>query len=165
MKIFPFEKLTLVTVLSKDKVIEELNSSIRPKQNFGFGKQEAENGKQFEGIIYGDNFTIERIINYRNSFIPEIKGKIIEKITGTEIEIILKPASSVMAFMTVWLGGMSLAFITTLIGVIIEKAAFETCIMPLVMLFVGFGMLKIGFSTESEKSKKEIIEILQAKIK
>ena len=114
MKILPNEKLTLLTELSKSKAIEILNLSIRPKQNFGFGNRKIEDGKKFEGSIFGDSFNISRIINYRNSFLPEISGKINEKMNGTEIEIELKQASFVKVFMILWLGGVSFAFITTL---------------------------------------------------
>jgi hypothetical protein len=165
MKILPNEKLTLLTELSKSNVIEILNLSIRPKQNFGFGNGKIEEGKKFEGNIFRDSFNISRIINYRNSFLPEISGKINEKINGTEIEIELKQASFVKGFMILWLGGVSFAFITTFIGAIIGEGPLYACIFPLFMFLAGFGMLKFGFSTESEKSKKDLIEILKARIK
>ena len=165
MKILPIEKLTLITELSKSKVIEELNLNIRPKQNFGFGNKNVESGKKFEGNIFGDNFNVTRIINYKNSFLPEINGKIIEKLNGTEIEVELKPTGFVMGFMILWFGGVSFGFIATLIGAIIGEGPIYACIIPLFMLLMGFGMSKFGFSTESEKSKKDIIEILQAIVK
>ena len=70
-----------------------------------------------------------------------------------------------MGFMILWFGGVSFGFIATLIGAIIGEGPIYACIIPLFMLLMGFGMSKFGFSTESEKSKKDIIEILQAKVK
>jgi len=165
MKILPIEKLTFITELSKSKVIKELSSNIRPKQNFGLRNTTIETGKKFEGHIFGDNFKVTRIINYKNSFLPEINGKIIEKLNGTEIEVELKPTGFVMGFMILWFGGVSFGFIATLIGAIIGEGPIYVCIFPLFMLLMGFGILKFGFSTETEKSKKDIIEVLQAKLK
>lgn len=165
MKILPIEKLTLVTNLSKVEVVAALKSNVGLKQNFGLWDQKVENERKFEGVVYDDHFVIKRIIHYRNSFLPEIKGKIIEKLSGTEIEMVLKPVSFVIVFMILWLSFVSVLFIATLIGVIFGKASITVCIIPTVMLCIGIGMLAFGFSAESEKAKKEIIEILQAKIK
>lgn len=70
-----------------------------------------------------------------------------------------------MGFMILWFGGVSFGFIATLIGAIIGKGPIYVCIFPLFMLLMGFGILKFGFSTETEKSKKDIIEVLEAKLK
>ena len=88
MKIIPIEKLTLVSNLSKSEVIKELISNTRPTQSFGFGSQKVENAKLFHGTIYGDNFNIKRVIDYRNSFLPEVNGKVIEKTKKDIIEIL-----------------------------------------------------------------------------
>ncbi|ESU20962.1 hypothetical protein FCR2A7T_07340 [Flavobacterium cauense R2A-7] len=165
MKILPIEKLTLVSNLSKSEVLEELSSNTRPTQSLSFGSPKVENAKLFHGTIYEDSFNIKRVIDYRNSFLPEVNGKVIEKTNGTEIEIELKPVSLVMAFMIIWLGGVSFAFITALIGAITGESPLQISLIPLGMLLIGFGMLKFGFSTETEKTKNNIIKILKAKVK
>lgn len=165
MKLIPIEKFTLVTELSKSTVIEELNSSIRLKQNVAFRNTNVESEKKFEGIVFENNFKITRIINYKNSFLPEITGTIIEKSNGSEIEVELKVTSLVKVFMILWFGGVSFGFIVTLIVAIIGDGAIYTCLFPLFMLLAGFGILKFGFSIETKKSKADLIEVVQAKIK
>ena len=165
MKILPSEKLTLITEFSKTEVIEKLKSSSIPKQSFNNRNKIILTDKKFEGSINDDCFNVTRIINYRNSFLPVINGKINDKLNGAEIEIELKPASFVKGLMTLWFGGVSFAFITTLFGAILGETPIHVVIFPLFMLLMGFGILKFGFSTESENSKKDLMEVLQAKIK
>jgi hypothetical protein len=94
-----------------------------------------------------------------------IVTELIESNNTFEIEIELKPASFVKGLMTLWFAGVSFAFISTLFGAIFGETPIHVVIFPLFMLLMGFGILKFGFSTESENSKKDLIEVLQAKVK
>ena len=165
MKIIPLEKLILVTEFPKLKVIEQLNSIVSPRQNLIFTNKNIDKEKKFEGSFFGDNFNITRIINYKNSFNPEIIGKISDRLNIVEIEIELKPTLIVQIFMLLWLFGVSFAFIAILIGAIIGEGPIYICIFPLIMFFMAFRIFNYGFSTESEKAKKDLIEVLHAKIK
>lgn len=78
MKILPIDKLTFVTELSKSKVIEKLSSNIRPKQNFGLRNTKIETGKKFEGHIFGDNFKVTRIINYKIHSFQKLMEKLLK---------------------------------------------------------------------------------------
>jgi hypothetical protein len=164
MKIFPVDKLTLQTALSKTEVIEALKSSLGIQHNIRSFNQPITD-KKFQGIITNSGFRIKRIIGYRNSFLPEITGTINEKLSGTEIELVLKPMSFVGVFMAVWLGGVAFACVATLIGAFMGSLPFTACLIPFAMLAFGFGMLKFAFGAESRTAQRELTGLFQAKVK
>ena len=121
--------------------------------------------KPYAGSINGNSFSITRIIGYRNSFLPRIKGSIKKGVGKTEVNIKMRLHPFVLVFMFVWCGGVGfgfLAFLTSSIG----KGTFEpTILIPLAMLLFGYGLTTGGFKYESIKSRKYLAELFEAEIK
>lgn len=162
MKLLLSEKLTLHTSLSQTEVLKKLSSNI---QASGMFLEKLENSKSFEGCITYDSFTIKRIISYRNSFLPIIKGELSEINTGTEISLLMKPDPGIVQFIMLWLAGIILGIVVLLFAGFTKNGSDYAVLIPCGMLALGIGLITIGFNTERAKAKTKLIEILQAEVK
>jgi YD repeat-containing protein len=72
-----------------------LASSWRGPQQFGF---------PFVGTVGGRSFLIRRAIQYRNSFLPQIRGKIVATPTGSRTNVFMFMHPFSLIFMLVWFG-------------------------------------------------------------
>jgi len=166
--LIPYHKTTLYTLLSSDEVIERLNKFIQPHKSlwkriktrdFGHGNY------LFNGKITGKTFQVERIINYRNSFLPEIKGNVVEDKIGTQINLVLKLKKIVYIFDVIWLAGLLLMSYFILYNFFIsDKTDFKWLLLVLVMMILWKYLMTIFFySKEAEKSLNLLKQLFEAK--
>lgn len=121
--------------------------------------------KPYKGSVNGSTFVLTRIIKYRNSFLPRIKGHVIKGFDKTEINVKMRSHPIVLLFMLIWCVGVGLGFLAILTSSI-RRGTFEpTLLIPLAMLLLGYGITLGGFKYESIKSKKHLAELFEAEIK
>jgi hypothetical protein len=161
--VLPFEKHILRTSLSKEQVIEKLKESVEPEKSFGFRSFNFSYTKPYVGKINGDRFEIKRAINYRNSFLPLIKGIINNEIGRTKIDISMKPHDFVIAFMVIWFGGVTIGCIATTY-VMLTQEFNPFLLIPFAMLLFGIALVVGAFKTESSKSRKDLLTLFEAEI-
>src|ERR1051325_4494075 len=94
----PFDNYTLVTHLSGTEVRSRIANAIEPRKRFQF-TWFAKPAKPYQGYSEGDVFEMSRVINYRNSFLPSIKGHIYENFGTTEIVVKMRPVGFVLVSM------------------------------------------------------------------
>jgi hypothetical protein len=111
------------------------------------------NEQPYRGEIFEDSFKIIRNIGYRNSFVPIIKGKIIDNYPGTVIEVKMRMMIFVYIFMLVWFGGISIGLMFAL------KGAILAAIVPLGMLAFGYLIVMVGYKYEVNKAKKFLVNL------
>lgn len=154
----PFQKHLLISELPKEIVIEKLNSItdenvlIRTKST----------SKKFEGWINNNSFSISRIINYRNSYLPIIKGNFIsQNNNSTLIEIKMQMNMFATIFMSIWFLVSGGIFLSVLFSQV-ESKKFEANSIIIILGFLIFGYLImiLGFNYEAKKSKEILIENL-----
>lgn len=165
MKLIPSVNIELLTSFSKEEVENILMENIGPKRGIELRFSKTKIEKPFEGYFANGQFEMQRAINYKNSFLPQIKGTISESMNGTKVMAKLQMHGFVVAFMVVWLGGVSLALIGSIYGIVTQEANPVVAIIPLIMLAFGSGLVYFGFNTEKEKSIAELKRILKARIK
>ena len=68
----PYQTIVLESVLEPPEVVERLQADVEPLQLFSRGPRQ----RPFEGTVEGTSFYINRIIAYRNSFRPQLHGRI-----------------------------------------------------------------------------------------
>jgi hypothetical protein len=164
MKLFLSEELMLYTNLPKAAVCEKLKHNTQPPALRGNGYRLPADHKKFEGMVTDSTFTINRVINYHNSFLPLISGHMEEKANGTEIALTLRPNTKVTFLMGLWMAGACFAFVTIFIASFTKGGSAIAVLIPLGMIAAGIIMVRMGFATESEKAKEELAELLQAEI-
>lgn len=167
-KIIPIEKLKYHSKLTKEELFIQLQTEVEIEKPFKFGDINASYSKSYIGKIYKDSFVIKRAINYRNSFLPIIKGTIKEDNNGTYIYVKMELHELIKVFMIIWCGGILLSCFATIYSLINENRADSEngifMFLPFLMLLVGILMTIIGFKTESKKSIKDMEKLLVAKL-
>jgi hypothetical protein len=162
-KFLPIENLIYKTRLSKDEVLIKLSDNIEKQKAFGFGAYNHAYSKPYIGDIIDNSFKVSRAINYRNSFLPVIEGTVATDYVGTKISVKMKLHSSVIFFISIWLGGVSIACIVTLHALFTQGFSPELLI-PFGMLIFGTTLFFGGFKIESKKSIEDIKLILEAEL-
>ena len=103
----PFDNFKFLTSLTTSEVQQRIESIIEPKKSFSFSFFENRT-KPYEGKLIDSSFEISRIINYRNSFLPVIKGQISSYLGRTEVAVRMRPVVFVLIFVSFWLGVVGL---------------------------------------------------------
>jgi len=170
-KFLPYERFVLETSLSPTEVLDRISGSIQPPKHFfrpGFLKQK---GKLYEGaIIFPNKFKINRLINYRNSFLPVIHGLVEVKNEKTEVAVAMRLFTFSIVFMMFWLGAAAFMCIAITVAAFVQwrevlKGGISLVILiPFAMFTLGYGMMMWGFKSESNEAKKFLIDLLSAKI-
>ena len=166
-KIIPLEKIIYHSALKKEDLLIHLQSEIESEKSFGLNSYRHSYSKPYIGKIYNDSFEIKRAINYRNSFLPIIKGRIENHITGSKIHVKMGLVEIVKIFMTFWFGAVLLACAAVTYSVINSDINGEHgffIFIPFVMLIGGILMVIFGFKIESKKSIVDLENVLKARI-
>lgn len=151
MKIIPKRNIIFITKDSKEEVLRKISEST-----------------QYQGTINSESFNIYRNIDYRNSFLPQIKGRFFDDYNATKIEITMQLHTFVLAFMSMWLA-LALLFCGIIISDIVKSGIPISNLgmfhlIPFGMLLFGFLLAYIPFTIECRISEKDLQSILDAEI-
>lgn len=154
MKFIPRERIIVETHLTPTEVQQRLDEVIEPKRVFrGFSRDH----KPYQGELFNNRFEVTRIIHYRNSFLPVIRGEIQPAAAGSRIAITMQPHVLVYLFMIVWLSFAGGAFLLTLSATATSAVAGESdwlvILAPAAMFLFGYLLVMGGFHFEANKSK------------
>jgi hypothetical protein len=165
--LLPFDNIELLTKLSVSEVRQRIESITEPRKNFSFTMFQNRT-KPYEGEVIGDSFEISRIINYRNSFLPIIKGDISSYMGQTSVMIKMRPVIFVLVFMAVWLGAVGLVCLAMIVAGItqlmqgVANGFSPFLLIPFLMFAFGYGLITIAYKSESQKSKAFFKKLLEA---
>lgn len=149
MKLLPSENLVYVTRLSREEIINRL---VRTPKYKPVNK----------GIGY-DTFNLQRVIKYKNSFLPQIKGEIQEQGRNRLVKVEMNLQASVIIFVVIWLATLGLLTVLPFVTQPVEESgSFDY--VPITMLVFGMVLFYGSFKFESLKSKKELVQILEAEL-
>jgi hypothetical protein len=160
MKYLPFERITYKTNLSEKEVLTRLSGFVEPKK-FGLGKNYI---KEYEGTVNNNSFEISRVIQYRNSFLPQINGRIQNENNGTQIQVTMSLHAFVFFFLIVWWSFALIFFIGVSLRAIREKEISVELFLPLGMLLFVYALTMIGFKSESKQAKEYLRRSFDAEI-
>lgn len=155
---FPYEKFTINTSLHPEIVRQKLLAVVEPRKAIRWKINNYE--KPYEGEVGDHSFEINRIINYRNSFLPIIKGKIYPEGMGSKIDIKMAMHPFVVVFMSIWLWLVGSTWILSAIATIAERKLESRILVLSGMLLFGLLLPLIGFKPEANDSKKFLIDLL-----
>ncbi len=167
-KYLPFENYILSTKLSATEIYKRLSNNIEPKRTFRFSPFNRNSTKPYEGEIYENTFSMSRIINYRNSFLPIIRGDISIFAGQTQINIKMRPVTFALIFISFWLGVVGLICVGMLLSGLLQirqlvKTGFSPMLLiPFGMFIFGYLLMTLAFKAESGKSKKFLVTLLEA---
>lgn len=167
-RFLPFDSYALITSLSVEEAKERLAGTITPRKRFRSWSFPKSSGNSYEGELSEDSFTISRIINYRNSFLPVISGRIKTSQGMTIIHVRSRPATFVVVFISLWLGFVGLFCLGIIAaGLIHFKEVLQNGFSPILLLPFGmfiFGcvLTTVAFTAENKKTKRHLAELLKA---
>ena len=91
MIFLPYENITYYSSENSEQILVELRKRTEPRKLIRFGPNFGETHSfLFEGIVDKNTFDISPILNYRNSFLPQIQGIVENKLTGSIIRVKMK---------------------------------------------------------------------------
>jgi hypothetical protein len=165
MILLPYERFQIETSLSLIEAKKRIESIIVPPPPFGtrfinaldnmFKKSGAD---QFTGKIDDQGFQIRRIIYYRNSFLPVVKGKFEQGSAGTNVVVKMTLHPVALVFMVIWFGGLGTIVFSSL-SVMFSRGSDPILVTAVGMFFFGWLMIQFGFVFEARKAKKIISQL------
>ncbi|MFV0535899.1 MAG: hypothetical protein ACK5M3_00840 [Dysgonomonas sp.] len=148
--ILPIENITYKSSLSHNEVYNRLVSIIRTD-------------KTYIGGWTNNTFKIKRNINYRNSFLPQIKGEICREKNETLIIVKMTLPPAILVFVLFWLIFASFACVLSINTMIMD--GFEVFyLVPFGMLLFGYILVFTAFKYESLRSKMDLLKIFEADV-
>lgn len=101
------------------------------------------------------------MINYRNSFLPQIKGTIQKGNYGTQIEVTMKLHVFVFVFLLFWCGFVMFFLISLCL---VQQKISVFFLVPVGMLLFVYALTMFGFKTESKESKEFLKKSFESEI-
>ena len=156
MPLLPFDRFSIETSLTSDEVRNALASAAEPRKWFRFGPGRC----SFEGEVGIDSFRLRRIIGYRNSFLPDIRGRIMATNGGSTVEGTMSLHPIVLGFMIVWFGGVLLIGGAMSVAMLARGVWQPMVLVPLGMLAFGWILTSGAFTFEARKARALLVEML-----
>jgi len=158
MLFVPSEQFTIETSLTQDEVQQRLTEVIESNRMV---RLPFSNHKPYQGEVGNDWFEASRIIYYRNSFLPIIKGTIESTLDGCVITITMRPHILVTIFSIFWFGMLGITLLSMLCGMLgnlwklngTDTGVVPSIVIPLGLFVFGYLLITGGFKFESVGSK------------
>lgn len=116
---------------------------------------------EFFGQVYPLGFRITPRLNYRNSFVPVLTGKMTEKEEGTTVEIILQIHILTRIFLTVWNGIACIIFLCAILALFTGgPEQISIMIVSVGLLLFGQVFPRCGFYGPAKKALERLKELL-----
>src|SRR5579883_738093 len=100
VRLLPYDTFTLQTPDSLAIVLARMATQIEPPKAMRW--HISRNHLPYEGTLSETGFHISRIIHYRNSFLPIIRGRFEPSPAGTAVQITMRLHPVVIAFLVFW---------------------------------------------------------------
>ncbi len=158
--LIPYTRFTIKAYLQAHEVEQRLAAEVEPRQLFRWGF--SRDHKFFAGTVENGKFNINRIIHYRNNFLPIITGQIHNDLNTSRIEVTTRLSYFIIGFMALFIPFW--AFIS--FGFLVSPetgnggAGSFTLFFSFLILFYGISM--VFYNYEVNKARRYLEEIFQA---
>jgi hypothetical protein len=153
----PYQRLVIHSPFAPSEFVARLQAEVEPLRLFR--NPLSRNHKPYEGGVAGDRFEIERIIQYRNSFVPLVQGQVLAGSSGSRIEVTLRLRWLIVVFMGIWFGGLAIGWLALMSRVILGRGAGLSIVAVSVMLGFGYLLLVGRFTVETRKAARFLEEL------
>jgi hypothetical protein len=152
--LLPYRKFDLFSPRCAADVAAALSRQVEPRQWIRF-----RTSRPFEGTVTGTTFDIARIISYRNSFVPQIRGTIASEGSGSKISISMRLHVVALAFLVVWVALVCTIGGAFAVSSIRNGGPAEGALIPLGMFVFVWAMTAGGFWFEAWKAERLLCSI------
>ena len=169
--ILPSRHLVLLSPLPPDKAEAALAAAVKPRLNWKqrFQMRNWRRDGKFMGEVAETRFDIVRDINYRNSFLPFIKGSIAlaQSGAGSDVTVSMKMQRLVTIFTGFWLTMVAFFGVVVLVAASTSKTTVKPeealpLLIPFLMLAFGITLSQVCFRIEANKAEKFLRSTLNA---
>ncbi len=164
MLLLPIDTITYRTRLSQEEVISRLTDSIETEKKVRSIFTSSAITKPYEGQINGNQFTIRRIIRYRNSFLPEINGTVQQGIGETQVRVKMGLHIYTIVFLGLWCSMVGFFCLGSLLRIMNGTKLASSELKPFGMLLFAYVLTMVAFKYESIKSKKQLRTLFEGEI-
>ena len=153
----PFYRFHLDTALPEAAALERIQGFTQPRRSFRDSiviafTREHPGGPPFLGRVCGNSFSLRRDIDYRNSFLPLVFGRIAPRRGGSRVSVTMFIHPAVALFMIVWFSG--LGYGVCQLWVHRKEAVPFAVFIPAVMILFGLALVLGCFIPEAIKAKR-----------
>jgi hypothetical protein len=167
--ILPSRRLVLHTPLTPDQAAQALQGDLVEKRGWA-ERLSRSGGGGFVGRVTGTVFECQRDINYRNSFLPQLKGAFTPDAErgGSRVTLVLALHPLVAAFMYAWLGFVLLIGVPMAIATLSDAKSGDGGgqvmggLIPLGMLVFGLVLPRLAFGYEAKQAVAFVKSTLSA---
>lgn len=153
-ELLPFDRFTLHSPMAPEEVRDRLFAVLERRACFRPSWKTDHRSLSYEGHVSLESFDINRIIRYRNSFLPVVKGRIRPASGGSVLHIRMHPARGALVFMGLWLGltgaiclaGMVLLF--TQFSDVRREGFSPAALIPYLLFAFGWILITAGYRME-----------------
>lgn len=157
MKTITFLTFSFETQLKEHEVMQRLYDNIQPS-NLSLFNAKPITHKAYTGEIRDRSFEIYRVISYRNSFLPIVKGDVQSDFLGTVIKVRLGYAPFLVAFMALWFTVFFMVF-----GVRTYMTQGWNGFVPYIAIPLGVITIAGFVAYEINRVKKDFLRIFEAR--
>jgi hypothetical protein len=144
MPVLPSVRFGVDTPAAPDEVRERLLGATAARRT---------TGRPFIGTVETSTFELRPVLGYGNSFAPIAHGSFATGITGTRVEVVMRPLPSVSVFMAVWLAGVAAFLVVGLVVAVRDPSRSWFALIALLFLAFGYGLMMLGFSFEARRMR------------
>jgi hypothetical protein len=160
-KFLPVENYTLTTALDVEEVRKRILENTGAKRTLKTLFRGNATNKPYEGYITGNTFKINRIISYKNSFLPIINGHIYSLSGKTYIKIEMKILTPVLIPVII-ITGIFIVVSISFNGIVPNNFIFSP-LFPFLFPIVWYLVVYFSFKIESNITKKILAKHLEGK--
>lgn len=161
MRFLPKETLVYHSTLKADQLHERLSIYVEPRLD-GLIDWKKKREKPYEGLVKKDGFEISRIIDYRNSFLPVVSGKITPSTDQSVVVVTMALHSFVRIFLAIWFAMAILFFFVYLVKSIKDTTIDPILLIPITLVALGYRLTIRAFKVESDRAREDLKEMLSA---
>jgi hypothetical protein len=157
MKFFPSRNFTYHSPLSENEISNRLSGLTRGVKAFHGTKGELISTSNYSGELHANTFRLARTINYRNSFLPQVSGKIAAAGTGSNVEISMRLHKAVLFFFG------AVAFIPLLVILAFDGPAgiARIDIGTFAVVLVMYIVCTLAFAVEANIARKDLARLFE----
>ncbi|MEP6794119.1 MAG: hypothetical protein ABJB16_07325 [Saprospiraceae bacterium] len=162
MNLLPFKNFSFSSKLNASEITDRLLAITEAEKFIRIPLFNDAETKMYEGQITDQNFSIRRLIKYRNSFLPRIKGEIKAVGNGTRIDVRMRLHVVIIIFVIFWCTMVGIGCFVFILLSIRDGRINPFILVPFMMLIVGYGVTVVAFNYECNKAKLDLEQIFQA---
>jgi hypothetical protein len=150
MLLVPYESFSVEFAAPVESVRKRIQHALHPKSGQAL----------YEGTLYHDSFTMSKAIQYRDSLLPVIQGRLVATESGTRVDGRLRPHLATLTVLVVGLLLFLFMICTILIHTITEAANIGGAFAGLIMALGWYTIFTAWFRLEVPSTREGLQAVL-----